>query len=221
VRGQRLPAPGEPVRDDRGHEPRVQLDGAAQGTGAPRADVRLDELDAVAVAQLVLRRLPVGQLPGIRARVPVQQQDAVGVQHDRLVAAGHRQPGRGRVVRRARPDRHAVRAGPVLRVHVPHDPRHNGQVGAAARARPARRVRRQRHTAGHHAHAGRVRRAVRQRHGLADRVLRERRRRAGVDGPLAAAGRRVAVRTPFHRPGREGLHTTVARQHRRPRKESN
>lgn len=217
VRGERVPDPGEPVRHYRGHEPRDQLDGLLEGVGRPRADIRLDQLDAVGVAEHVFRRLSAVQLPGVRARVPVQQQDAAGVQHDHLVRAGHRQPAVGVHVRRHGPGGRPVRAGPVVGVHVPHGARHHVQMGAAARARPAGRVHRQRHTAGHHDHAGRFRCALRKLAGLAVRLLPERRHRTLVDGRLAAAGRRHAVHAPVHQSGREGLHPRIARQLRRPR----
>lgn len=217
MRGEQLlPARG-PVRDHRGHDAGGELDGLLQGGGGAHTDIRLDRVHAVRAAQLVLRRLPAGQLPGVRARVPVQQQDAAGVQHGRGVRAQRLQPARGVRDGRVRADGRPVRAGPVLRVRVPHDPRHHGPVGAAARAQPARRVRAQRHTAGHHGHAGRVRRPVRQRVGLAVRLLPGRRHRAGVDGRLAAAGRRVAVRAPVPRPARAGVHTGGDRVLRRRR----
>lgn len=217
VRGVRVPDPGEPVRHHRGHEPRDELDGLLPGTGRPRADIRVDQLDAVGAAEHVLRRLPGGQLSGVRARVPVRQQDTAGVQHDRLVFAVHRQPAAGVRVRRPRPGGHPVRAGPVVGVYVPYGARHHVQVFAATRARPVGRVHQQWHTAGHHGHAGHFWYAVQQRERLADRLLPERRRRAGVDGRLATAGRRVAVHSSVHRSGREGLHPEVAHQHRRPR----
>lgn len=220
MRVQRLPAQGEPVRDHSGNEPRDELDGLLQGGAAPRADIRVAHVHAVGAAQLVLRRLPVGQLPRVRARVPVRQQEAAGVEHGHLVAAVRSHAARGHGVRRARHGGHPDRAGPDLRVHVPHGARHNGQVVAAARAQPARRLHHQRHTAGHHGHARAVRRPVQQRSGMAGRVLRERHHRARVDGRLATAGRRVARHAPVHRPAREGLHTSVAGKHHRPRFES-
>jgi len=72
MRGQRIPDPGEPVRHHCGHEPRDQLYGLLSGTGRPRADIRVDQLDAVGAAQYVLRRLPAGQLSGVCARVPIR-----------------------------------------------------------------------------------------------------------------------------------------------------
>jgi len=217
VRGERIPDPGEPVGHDRGHEPRDQLDGLRAGAGRPRADIRLEQLDAVGASEHVLRGLPVGQLPGVRARVQVRQQNAAGLQHGRFVGAGPRQPAGDVRVRGPRPGRRQVRAGPVVGIHVPDGARHHVQVGAAARAQPTGRIHRQRHPTGHHGHAGRFRCAVRHLRRLAGRLLPERRRRADVDGRLAAAGRRVAVHTPVHQPGREGLHPEHAGQHGRPR----
>jgi len=217
MRGQRIPDPGEPVRHHCGHEPRDQLDGLLSRTGRPRADIRVDQLAAVGAAQHVLRRLPAGQLSGVRARVPIRQQDATGVQHDRLVFADHHQPTGGIRVWCPRPGGRPVRTGPIVGVHVPHGARHHVQVGAAARARPVGRVHQQWNTAGHHDHDGRFWCAVQQLDGLAERLLPERRLRVGVDGHLATAGLRVAVHAPVRQPGRDGLHPEVARQHRQPR----
>lgn len=199
VRVQRLPAPGKPVGDYSGHEPGDEFDGL-QGRGvATHTDIQLDDNHAIHDAELVLRRLPVGQLSGLGARMPVRQQEAASVQHLRHVVAGHRQPNRSADVRRACAHHHPIRAGPVVCVHVPNGARHHGSVGAAERAQPACRVHHEWHTAGHYDHAGRVRRAGQHPIRLADRLLCERRRRARVDRHLAAAGRRVHAQTPVRR----------------------
>lgn len=130
-RGLQLSAPSKLVRDHCGHESDIQLDRLFQRTGTPRTDIRMEAIHAVRNAELVLYRLLFGQLPGVRVGLSVQQQDTPGVQHDNFVGAGHHLPAGGDRVWRPGPDSHPVRAGFVVCVHVPHDPRHNGQVGAA------------------------------------------------------------------------------------------
>jgi len=198
VRGQWVPAPRKPVRNDHGHGPGGELDGLFQRAQAARANIRVVGPHAVHVAQLVLRRIPAGQHTGVRSRVPVRPKDAAGTQHDRVVRPGLGQSVGRADVRRLGSGGHPVDAGPVFRVYVPHDSRDNGSVGAAARARSARWLRHQRHTTGHNGHAGRLRVPFRQLAGLARRLLPEWRRGACVDGSVVDAGRRLTVLAQVH-----------------------
>lgn len=213
--GHRVPVAREPIRNDHGYGPGGELDGLLRRADTARADIRMVRTDTIGAAQLVLRRLPVGQLPGIRTRLPIRPKAAADHQHDHVVLAGHSQPMGRRDVRRPGLDDRPIRAGSVLRVHVPNDPRHNGQVGTAARTRPARRIRGQWYTTRHHDHAGYVRVHVQQEHvRLADRLLSERRRRVDVGDHLDAARVFVAVLAPVRQPRRTGLHPSVVGQHR-------
>jgi len=60
MRGEWIPDPGEPVRHHCGHESGDQLNGLLSGTGRSRADIQMDQLDAVGAAEYVLRWLPAG-----------------------------------------------------------------------------------------------------------------------------------------------------------------
>lgn len=220
--GHWVPGAREPVRNDHGHGPDGELNGLLRRADTARADIRMVRADAIDAAQFVLRRLLVGQFPGIHTRLPVRPEATADHQHVHVVRAGRGQPVGRRDVRRPGLGGRQIRTGPVLRVHVPNDPRHNGQVGAAARAQPARRVRGQWHTNGHHDHAGHVRVYVQQKHaGLADRLLPERRRRVGLDDHMDAAGRLVAVLASVRQPRRTGLHPSVVGQHCRTRRQGN
>lgn len=175
---------------------------------------------SVHVTQFVLRRLPAGQFSSVCARLPVRQQEAAGVQHGRVVHAGPHQPVGCGDVRRAGADRRAVCAGPVFGVHVSHDTRHNGPVGAAERAQPIGRLCGQWHTTWHHGHARHLWISVQHVDGVAGRLLPKRRGRANVDGRVARAGSLVTVHAPVRRAGRKRVHPTVTRQHYRPRRKS-